>query len=65
MNAYIKQPSCCAEEHLEYLDRLRESGRTNMFGAGEYVQGRFGVSRAEAKEIVLHWMASFEIRHPQ
>ena len=28
-------------EHLEYLDHLRESGETNMFGAGPYLQRDF------------------------
>jgi uncharacterized protein YciI len=51
------------DEHLEYLDALRESGVTNMFGAGRYVQEQFGVSRHEAKDIVTHWMITFDQRH--
>ena len=50
------------QEQLEYLDGLRESGETNMFGAGGYVVGRFGVTRNEAREIVQHWMDTFEDR---
>ena len=37
---------------FEYLDDLRESGVTNMFGAGPYVQDEFGLGRREAGEAV-------------
>lgn len=52
------------QEFFEYLDELRESGRTNMFGAGPYLQGEFKVTKREAHEILLDWMASFDQRHP-
>jgi hypothetical protein len=44
------------EEAFEYLDGLRESGVTNMYGAAFYLQDRFGASRQEAKEMLLAWM---------
>ena len=47
------------EEHKEFLDELRESGDTNMWGAGPYLQEEFGVTRQEAKAIVTEWMATF------
>lgn len=53
------------EEQLEFLDELRESGATNMFGAAPYVQRRFGVSHQEATAIVANWMRTFSQRHPQ
>ena len=53
-----------SDEHLTFLDALRESGVTNMFGAGSYVEREFGLTRHEAKEVVLYWMQSFEDRHP-
>lgn len=59
------KPSIVEDKHLTYLDDLRESGVTNMFGAGEYIQGRFGVDRKTAREILLYWMKSFEERHPE
>lgn len=46
-------------KHMKYLDELRISGATNMFGAGEYVMDEFGVDRTAAREIVLHWMRTF------
>lgn len=51
------------QDQLEFLDELRESGVTNMFGAGPYVQEEFGVDRREARGIVLYWMETFEERH--
>ena len=49
---------------FEYLDDLRESGVTNMFGAGPYVQDEFGLGRREAGELVGEWMKTFTERHP-
>lgn len=48
-------------KHFAYLDDLRESGETNMFGAGVYVQEEFGLGRKEAGEIVRVWMKTFDI----
>jgi hypothetical protein len=47
-----------------YLDRLRESGITNMYGAGPYVEDEFGLGRQEAGELLIEWMTTFESRHP-
>lgn len=44
---------------FSYLNELRESGETNMFGAGPYVQAEFGVDKKEARRLVLAWMAQF------
>jgi hypothetical protein len=51
------------QEYYEYLDLLRETGATNMFGAGPYLQEAFGLSRYEAKDVVLSWMESYGERH--
>lgn len=47
------------EEYFEYLDALRESGVTNMFGAGAYLENRFDLTRYEAKYVLMEWMKSF------
>jgi len=49
-----------SKEHKEYLDALRDSGETNMFGAGRYVQEQFGLEKKEAREILSEWMKTFE-----
>lgn len=38
-------------EVFEYLDALRESGVTNMYGAGVYIERDFGMEREEAKAL--------------
>lgn len=51
------------QEILEYLDTLRESGVTNMMGAGPYVQEEFDLDRKEAGDMVQEWMRTFGERH--
>ena len=52
------------QEVFEYLDDLRESGTTNMYGAGPYLQQKFGLDKYLAKDCVLTWMKTFSKRHP-
>jgi len=47
------------ESMFQYLDDLRESGQVNMFGSGAYLQSAFGLSRYEAKDVVMEWMKTF------
>ena len=39
-----------------YLNRLRESGATNMFGAAPYLEMEFDLDRREAKQVLMNWM---------
>jgi hypothetical protein len=48
-------------EQYKYLVRLRDSGATNMFGAGEYLQEAFGFDRGEASKVLIDWMSSFDL----
>ena len=50
-------------EYFEYLDDLRESGVTNMFGAGAFLQENFGIDRREAGAVLSMWMKTFSERH--
>jgi len=60
------KPECLTEDHLMFLDDLRESGVTNMFGARPYVQDEFpDLSTMEAKQVLLYWMETFSGRHPK
>lgn len=45
---------------FKYLDELRESGETNMFGAGPYVEDEFGLEEEESKELTIGWMRTFD-----
>ena len=58
------KPKYIEEEHLTYLDRLRESGKTNMFGATPFIVEMFPeLTREEALGILIFWMRSFKERH--
>lgn len=46
------------ETFYEFLDDLRDSGVTNMFGAAPYLQREFGLDRNKAKDVLLAWMKS-------
>jgi len=46
-------------EYFEYLEALRDSGVTNMFGAGAYLEDHFGLTRYEARDILMEWIQSF------
>jgi hypothetical protein len=54
------RPMIVTDEHLEYLDNLRESGDTNMFGARPYLQAEFPtLSVKDASLILSYWMKTF------
>ena len=60
-----QRPEFVMEEHLVYLDKLRESGVINMFGAGSYVQKAFGLDADSARQVLVYWMETFSERNPQ
>jgi hypothetical protein len=55
-----ERPDFCTDDHLTYLDELRESGAINMFGAAPYLAEEFcSLSRQQARDILSYWMATF------
>lgn len=48
------------QKYFEYLDRLRASGVTNMFGSSTYVERHFDISIKAADQIVVKWMETFD-----
>ena len=51
------------EKYFEFLDDLRDSGETNMFGAAPYLQAEFPElrgDRTKAGEILIAWMHHFD-----
>jgi hypothetical protein len=54
--------SVATQEHFEFLDELRESGVTNMWGARPYLMEEFGLESKVAGEIVIEWMDSYKER---
>lgn len=59
----IERHEIIEDEHLEYLDDLRESGVTNMYGAGQYLEDEFEMTSSEAFLILIYWMSTFSERH--
>jgi hypothetical protein len=53
------------EVYFRYLDDLRESGVTNMFGSPAFLSETFGLRMSEARTVVGEWMRTFEERHPE
>lgn len=47
-------------EAFEFLDDLRASGVTNMYGAAPYLQRRFGFDITEARAMLKAWMNTFD-----
>jgi len=47
------------QEEFQYLDELRQSAETNMFGAGPYITAMFGHDKKEAREICRKWAKQF------
>ena len=42
-----------------YLDILRESGDTNIYGAGAYLEREFDLTRGDARKVLKAWMDDF------
>lgn len=52
------------DEYFVFLDNLRESGVTNMFGATPYLMAAFDhLTYDKARNILKAWMETFAIRH--
>ncbi len=43
-----------------FLNALRESGKTNMFGAGPYIQKKFNITKYDAQRFLVKWMETFK-----
>lgn len=56
----IDRPAFVTDEHLNYLDDLRESGETNMFSARPYLMKAFPeLDKQDGCEVLSYWMKSF------
>tara|TARA_R100001015_G_C4524357_1_gene92507 strand:+ start:257 stop:439 length:183 start_codon:yes stop_codon:yes gene_type:complete len=51
------------DEVFGFLDELRESGITNMFGAAPFIRSAFpDVDKKESRELLGEWMKTFSER---
>jgi hypothetical protein len=48
------------EEEFNYLETLRQSGITNMYGAAPYLAEAFCISKTDARNILNLWMKNYE-----
>ena len=55
----IEVPEGMSEEHLDFLDLLRDLGDTNMFGAGPYIMAEFDIPKSQASNYLQFWMKTF------
>ncbi len=45
------------QEVFQYLEELRKSGGAgNMWGASMYIEDEFGMSKRDAKDMLLAWI---------
>ena len=59
----MDRPNFLSEEHIEFLDGLKESGQTNMSGATPYLMGEFPeLEEMEARYILAYWVKTFDER---
>lgn len=47
-------------DYFRYLDELRESGETNMWGAALYLVHEFDIEENTARKVLMTWMDYFE-----
>lgn len=59
--ATIDRPVFIKDTHLRYLDALRLSGLTNMFGAAPYLVCEFPeLDKRQAQGVLSYWMQTFK-----
>ena len=46
-------------EVMEFLNLLRDTGKTNMFGATPYIMQEFDIPQKEAINLLALWMDNF------
>lgn len=59
-----KEVKTCMElaERFRFLELLRRSGVTNMFGAAPYLQSVFGLNSENSKKTLSAWMETYNIK---
>ena len=48
------------KEEFIFLEKLRRSGKVNMFGARPYLIVEFGINKTEATKILSLWMRNYK-----
>ena len=58
-----ERPEGLTDDHLYFLDLIRETGVTNMFGAASYLVEEYDIDSATARAYLSFWMRTFGERH--
>ena len=49
-------------KYYKYLERLRQSGVTNMYGASPYLAKAFpALDKREASKVLVSWIENYEV----
>ena len=59
MEIVTRKTTPLEREVCEYLNELRISGITNMFGAAPFIEAEYRISSKEARQLLKLWMANF------
>lgn len=54
--SYIKADNEQEQEYFDFLEELRQSGDTNMYGADIYLQNAFPLDKVGARTVLSKWM---------
>jgi len=54
--SYILADNEEEQRQFDYLEELRKSGDTNMYGASPYLQHAFNLDRKKAIAVLFKWM---------
>jgi len=55
-------PQTQVDEACDFLDDVRKSGKTNMYGAAPLLEKEFGWGRALARKVLAEWMRTYPRR---
>lgn len=44
-------------DEFDFLNRLRESGAVNMFGATPHLEQAFDLTKRDARKVLMEWMS--------
>lgn len=47
-------------KYAVYLEKLRRTGETNMYGAAPYLVEKYGVTKKEADKILTRWIQNYD-----
>jgi hypothetical protein len=52
------------DKYHRFLDKLRVSGKVNMYAAGAELERKFELSREDARAILIQWMSDAKFVKP-